>query len=124
MNFRFPRLTLLVGILVLSMSAPSQAALIVSLDTPDVTDSTANIDVRFEFNGGPSDSIEAFQISVIGSDSVLTVGGTDYSRFSFTLNSDPLADASNLLATWSGTPSIADGGFEFFTPADVVGGPF
>ena len=80
--------------------------------------SLALMDVSYTFDGLTGDTIEGIQISFVGSDPVLTAGGTDFSRFTFTL------DGSNpTLGAWTGGPIDDATGAALYVPADAVAGP-
>lgn len=96
----------------------SRGDVVIALGPPVVAGTTASLDVFFQFTGDPGDTIDAFQLSVIGSDAALTSGGANFGRFSFAAN-------PALFGAWSGSPSsIGDFGFSLFTPNDLIGGPF
>jgi hypothetical protein len=86
------------------------------LETPEVTSGTAAFNVTVDFQGDLGDQIESFQLSVIGSDTLLTDGDTNFSRFSF------LPDAVNL-PTWFEFVPLASG-LGFYAPLDPFAGPF
>jgi hypothetical protein len=90
-----------------------------SLGNPVVTSTTAVFDVTLNFGGSSSDNLFGIQLSVVGSDPLLTKSGTDYSRFSFQL------DTANLPAGWSELAPIgASTGFNLIAPNDPINGPF
>lgn len=108
----------LAGLIALAACPPSRADVVISLGGPVVSGTTASLGVYFEFAGSPGDAIEAFQLSLLGSDLLLTAGGTDFSRFSFAPN-------AALFADWSASPgSIGAAGFSLFAPNDLIAGPF
>src|SRR5262249_25117514 len=62
------------------------------LGTPTVTASEVDIPVSLLFSSGnAADTIEAIQLSVIGSDPLLTASDTDFSRFTFDVNTTTLS---------------------------------
>ena len=57
------------------------------LGQPTFNGSTARFQLGLTFtSGNPADTLETLDLSVHGSSSLLTAGGTDFSRFSFTLD--------------------------------------
>src|SRR5271165_895992 len=68
----------------------------ISMENPTVTATTAVFKVDLAFQGGSADLLNAIQLSVVGSDPTLTKGGTDYSRFSFQLNTTAVPGWSEL----------------------------
>ncbi len=83
------------------------------LDVESVTASDALLNVFLTLTGNLGDSIDVVQLSVVGSDPLLTAGGTDFSRFSFLLN-------STTLPSWREEDSLADDGLGLFS-ADFFG---
>ncbi len=98
-------------------NSSSSANVLVDLQLRSVTASTATFDVGIEFTGAAGDLLEVIQLSVVGSDSLLTSADTDYSRFAFTLDTAALPD-------WTADPSIGLGGVTLLFPLDPVAGPF
>lgn len=84
-----------------------------------VTSSQASLDVSLQFTGDPGDQIEGYQLSVIGSDPLLTNGGTDFSRFGFVPNTSVAP-----LSSWLGSGTLATSGLELGFPLDPLFGPF
>jgi hypothetical protein len=82
-----------------------------------VTPSSATFGVAMTFSGAPGDAVEAIQLSVLGSDPLLTAGGTDFSRFSFALNTPSLPG-------WQELVPVGLAGVGLYGPADPVAGPF
>lgn len=111
-----PAVLMLVG-LVAPGTSPGAAVATFDLGTPTVTASTATFDVALSFTGEPGDTIEAIQIGVLDSDTLLTGGGTDFSRFSFALNPATLPG-------WDELVPIDLAGVGLYAPADPVSGPF
>lgn len=109
---------LITGLLLVCGASPARAALIVvGMDPPSYSGTVASMDVTFHFTGDPGDTMEAFQLSVIGSDPLLTSGGADYGRFSFAPN-------SALFTGWDGTPAdFGTGGFVFYSNLSGAGLP-
>ena len=87
------------------------------LGAPVVTPQQARIPVSLGFSGDPSDTIEAIQLSVLGSDSLLTASGTNFSRFSFYLN-------TTTLPNWHELVSVGSFGVGLYAPQDPISGPF
>jgi hypothetical protein len=88
-----------------------------ALGTPTVTPAQATFDVELAFEGDPGDTIEAIQLGVLDSDPLLTAGGTDFSRFAFTLDTATLPD-------WIELAPIGLAGVGLYAPIDPVSGPF
>jgi hypothetical protein len=86
-----------------------------NLGTPTVTATSAVFDVTLTFQGSTGDNIDGVQLSVVGSDPLLTKGGTDYSRFSFQLNTANVPG-------WLELVPISPSGFNLIVP-DVSGQP-
>jgi len=64
---------------------PASATL--GLGDPSYVGATALIEVELTFlSDDPLDTVEAIDLAVLGSDPLLTGGGTDFSRFSFALD--------------------------------------
>jgi hypothetical protein len=90
-----------------------------TLGNPVVTASSAVFDVTLNFGGSSGDNLFGIQMSVVGSDPLLTKSATDYSRFSFQL------DTANLPAGWSELAPIGvTTGFDLIAPNDPINGPF
>lgn len=94
------------------------ASVTINLENPAVTASTAVFNVDLSFQGNPGDILNTVQLSVVGSDSALTAGGTNYSRFSFQLNSAAVPGWSEL------APINPATGFDLNGPNEPVNGPF
>jgi hypothetical protein len=108
----------LIGALVLMAGKPCRAGTATfSLGTPVVTAGEADIGISLLFSGNPGDTIEAIQLSVLGSDPLLTANGTDFSRFAFDLN-------ATTLPGWLANPTIDAVGLAFLFPSDPISGPF
>jgi hypothetical protein len=89
-----------------------------SLGTPTVTANSAVFAVTLSFGGSPSDDLDGVQLSVVGSDPALTKSGTDYSRFSFQLNT------ANVPGWSEQAPIGGSTGFDLILPTDPINGPF
>jgi len=110
---------LAIGLLVwIGHSSRSNAGIMTTIDlgTPSVSATSASFDVSITFPGGAGDQIEAFQVSVLGSDPLLTGGGTDFTRFVFT--PDPVT-----LPSWFELAPVSASGVGLFIPSDPTG-PF
>lgn len=104
---------LLAAVFAAALATPTRASadnIVAGLEQPTYSwNNTATMGVTFLFSGNPGNTMEAFQLSVIGSDPLLTLSGTDYSRFSFTPN-------TSLLSGWAGTPTtFGSDGFVFYS---------
>lgn len=98
--------------------ATARAALLASFGTPTYVGSTAQVPIEATFSGAPADTLEALQLSLIGSDPALTAGGTDFSRFAFAID-------GTTLVNWSASPpDIGTSGFTLLAPNDPINGPF
>jgi hypothetical protein len=118
MNIRLGSSLLVVCGLWFGLVAPCPAQMATfDLGTPIVTPTTASFDVSLLFNGAPADTIEALQLSILGSDPLLTANGTDFSRFTFNLN-------PTTLPGWSELSPIGLLGVGLYAPADPIAGPF
>lgn len=106
------------AIALLSCANHAWAGAVTTFDLSQLTVSgtSATFDVSLTFSGASADTIEALQLSVYGSSSVLTNSDTDFSRFSFAPNTATLAD-------WLEFSSI-NTGLAFYAPADPINGPF
>jgi hypothetical protein len=114
----FIRFTAFVLMAVASTSAQASIAVEFDLSAPIVTANTAQFEVRLHFAGDLGDQIEAYQLSVIGSDPQLTVGDTDFTRFSYTPVNSPAP-----LDVWTSSGTISFG-TELGFPIDLFAGPF
>ena len=90
-----------------------------ALGVPTVTSTEATFQVGLIFDGGPEDTIEALQLSVLDGDPILTSNGTDFSRFAFTPNPTTLIGWEELVPGLLGTD-----GFSLYGPSDPLLGPF
>jgi hypothetical protein len=88
-----------------------------SIATPTVTSSQATFVISAEVMADPGDQVESFQLSIEGNDPLLTVGGTDYSRYTFALD-------AGTLPGWNENIPVSLAGLGQYSPADPVGGPF
>lgn len=94
------------------------AIVTVDLRPPAVTSTSAAFEVLLGFTGDPGDLIEAIQLSVLGSDPQLTQNGSDFSRFTFALNTTALPE-------WTAfPPGLSGGGVALYGPIDPILGPF
>ncbi len=113
MRIRY-RFAAILGLMLVWNPSPSVAGVVASFGSPSYEGSTATLEVLFSFSGDPGDTLEAFQLSVIGSDSLLTEGGTDFGRFSF-------VPSLPLLSGWDGTPSdFGTDGYVFYSTLSGV----
>jgi hypothetical protein len=103
----------------LAARAADAAVITFDLDLVSVTSTAADIDVFVTFASDYDDTLQAFQLSVWGSDPKLTLGGTDFSRFAFTVDSDTLSH-------WLVFVSFKDAFFGaiMVAPDDPLTGPF
>jgi hypothetical protein len=104
-----------------SGALPANAAIMADFDLgpATVTPTQASFDVTLSFAGNAGDQIEAYQLSILGSSSLLTAGGTDFSRFSYTPANSPAP-----LDAWTTSGTISITGTELGFPTDPVAGPF
>jgi hypothetical protein len=101
-------------------SLPAGAAIMVDIDLSGATVTAAQADfqVSLLFAGAPTDQIEAYQLSIFGSDPLLTAGDTDFSRFSYTPANSPTP-----LDTWTSAGTISIAGTDLGFPINPAG-PF
>src|SRR3954453_2502730 len=77
----------LLGLAALAGPSTARAAMAsFDLGAPTVTATSASFEVSLTFTGDPTDTINAIQLSVLGSSDELTAAGTDFSRFAFAPN--------------------------------------
>ena len=87
------------------------------LGTPTVAAGSATFDVTVDFAGADGDLIEVLQLSLLGSDPLLTENDTDFNRFSFLL--DGIA-----LPGWQEFVPVSLLGIGLYAPLDPISGPF
>lgn len=87
-----------------------------NLSQASISGNSALLDVSLTFSGAPGDTVEAIQLSVYGSNPLLTNSDTDFSRFGFT------PDATSLGGWLEFSPLST--GLGFYAPSDPVNGPF
>ena len=108
---------------VVAVAKPGISALVTfDLGDPLVTPTQAKIGVDITFEGdAPTDEIGLVQMSVADSDSILTSGNSDFSRFSFELNT-----SNSPLAMWDVSVNFTLGfiSLAVTVPQDPIVGPF
>ena len=95
----------------LAARAADAAVITFDLEVVSVTSTAADIDVFVTFTSdNENDTLEAFQLSVWGSDDQVAPNSSpierDFRRFTFTLSTD------GLLSTWGSSGTLPDGGVE------------
>jgi hypothetical protein len=121
MKIRALNLAALVWLLGVGQPAVASIEAVFSLGAPSVSLNTVSFDVNLTFDSGTGSNLELviFAIDVSQSSDALTAGGTDFSAFSFTLNSAQFPDWS--LAQDFGSP-FAPGTVQYHTLPPVLAG--
>lgn len=110
------RIVVLLG-LTCSLTAPLNAAIATfGLTVDSVSGVEAAIGVSLTLTGNAGDNIDGIQLSVIGSDALLTDSDTDFSRFSFLLDSATLPG-------WVELDPLSSDGVGLFAPLDPLTDP-
>jgi hypothetical protein len=109
-------LTVIVALIALPGAASAAAIVSFDLSAPAFANGSAAFDVGLSFSGDPTDTIEAIQLSVFGSDPLLTLNDTAFDRFSF-------APSGATLPGWLELSPLSTG-LGLYAPVDPIAGPF